>query len=774
MKKFLFLNATMATLMAGAAPLQSSPQLLSAKDVACEVSVKSVSPLNGANTRKFKSLNKAVGLAKTMPLHKTLPNGALKAKAASALPEGVVFQDSFEGWDGKTLPWTPEGWTIESKSSSTSGWEPQAEMPYASVYPVDGETMMAISYDIDSKPQDEWLISPSFTVGDNNQLKFYAYIVPMWLFNMDNYDWDINDFVGAREVICTLKILVKEEDATDWAEIWDASTEWLDVPSGDMFNANPNGLEEHVVSMADYAGKTIQIAFQYVGKDGDTMLVDMVSVGLPALEDVQYDNPLEMLYFGLSNAWSYLDSSVAMMPADAEITWTNLSDIPQASFEWQYMDPATAEWTTGEGDELTLKYLSDYTEGALNLTWYNSPKLCASAPGASSVTVDKQYLFQAGGKPECIDKKNGVTYSYGLSPMSIAEHGFGVVTKEAEFGSPSTPIFGYDSNTDAWWLNYTYNGDLSDAFETDHVYIHGIANRLITGSSPLVIDGIGAYAYGQISADAEFTMEIIELDPDGAPLIDQPVATAKLKGSDVGVGEVGMQSHLSLNFKFETPVVIEPGDNDHLVILTGFHDPENVTYFGPRQSVIPFNHSNIIGWIWKKIKIQGAEDYRDSFTGLYQYESEYGMCHNAFSFNLDAYYPWLKATETDIVVPNDGTPVEVALNSYYDGKDLTIDAPAGVTATVEGRYQNCKLVITHDNTDVIADGKLTISAPGVKQVFSISEQSGVNSIACDKVTGAAPVAAYTITGQPVALDQAVEGVYVVKYSDGSVAKVAVK
>lgn len=774
MKKFLFLSATMATLMAGAAPLQSSPQQLSAKDIACEVSVKSVSTLKGVNKRKFKSINKAAGLTKTMPLHKFLPKGALKAKASSALPEGVVFQDSFEGWDGMTLPWTPEGWTIESKSQSTSGWEPQTELSYASIYPVDGETMMAISYDVDSKHQDEWLISPSFTVEENNELKFYAYITPMWLFNMDNFDWDVEEFVGEREVICTLKILVKEDGATEWNEIWDASTEWLDVAGSELFNVSPNGLEEQIVSMADYAGKSVQIAFQYVGKDGDTMLIDMVSVGLPSLDGVQYDNPLEMLYFGTADDsidWYYLKPSVAMMPADAEITWTNLTDIPQASFEWQYMDPATSEWTTSESDELTLKYLSDYTEGASNLTWYKSPKLFASAPGALSVTFDNNYEFQAGGKPEQI--KEGVTYSYGLSPMSVAEHGFGVVTMDAEPGSPSTPIFGYDSNTDEWWLNYTYNGDLSEVFDTDHVYVRGIANRLITGSSPLVIEGIRTYAYGQISADAEFTMEIIELDTYGSPLLDQPVATAKLKGSDLGDLEEGMQN-LFFNFKFETPVIINPGDNDHLVMLTGFHDPENVTYFAPCQSVYPFSHNNIVGWIFKEIKIQGAEDYRESYTPLFYYESTYGMCHNAFCFNLDAYYPWLLTSETKIAVPTDGTPVEVALNSYYDGKDLTIDAPAGVVATIEGRYSNCKLVLSHDNTDVLVEGKLTISAPGVKKEIAISEQLGVNTIVGDKVAGATPVAAYTVTGQPIALDQAVAGVYLVKYSDGSVAKIAVK
>lgn len=772
MKKFLFLSATMATFMAGAAPLQSSPQQLSAMDVASEVSVKTVSLRKGGNVRKLKSIDKTVGLAKTMPLQKNLPIGARKAKAASALPEGIVFQESFEGWDGETLPWAPEGWTIESKSSSSSGWEPDGALSGYGIYPADGETMMAISYDIDSKSQDEWLISPSFTVEENNELKFYAYIHPMWLFNMDDFDWDNYDFVGEREVICTMKILVKEDGATDWTEIWDASTEWLDVPAKDVLNSGPAGLQEYVIPMNDYAGKTINIAFQYVGKDGDTMFLDMVSVGLPSLEGVKYDDPLEMLYFGMSEEFISLGSSIAVMPADAEITWTNLSDIPQASFEWQYDDPATAELTTGEGDELTLRYLSKYTEGATHMQWFNSPKLYASAPGTTAVTYENKYEFQAGGKPEIT--VDGVTESYGLSPMSVAEHGYGIVTKDAEFGQPSTPIFGYDSNTDAWWLNYTYNGDLSEVFETDHVYVHGIANRLITGSSPMVIDGIRAFAYGQISADAEFTMEIIELDDLSAPILDSPVATAKLKGSEVTVVEAGMQNHLILNFKFETPFVLEPGDSDHLIMLTGFHDPENVTYFAPRQSLLQFNHSKIIAWIWKEIKIQGAEDYRSSFTPLFQYESEYGMCHNAFCFNLDAYYPWLQSAATEVAIYDDGTPVEVALNSYYDGKDLTIEAPAGVVATVEGRYDNCKLVLSHDNTDVIAEGKLTISAPGVKQEIDITEQSGINTVVGDKVAGATPVAAYTVTGQPVTLDQAVEGVYIVKYSDGSVAKVAVK
>lgn len=775
MKKAITLCASMAVglSMFGEAPQLSPVHVENCQSRLLEATVKTASMAH--NKRTIKSQAKQTGTEVRTQLQSTLPSVPQKVHfSRAALVEGLSLYESFEGWDGATMPWLPEGWTLDSKSgrqgTDYTTWTPSTAIPSYGLYPADGDYMMGVSYD-DGVPQDEWLVSPQFEVGEGNELQFYAYFSPIFLFSQDNVDWDAEDFVGERQVACTMKVLVRESGG-EWVEIWDAADEWMDASFTDLLYGTPTGLEKFVVSMEAYAGKTVQIAFQYVGTDGDTMFLDATSVGLPALDGVVYDNPMEVLYWGVDDTWSYF-AGIVQYPA-APLTWYNFCEIPSASFSWHYQDPATTEWVeTQGGGELTVGYLSDavVTEvnGDSHPQWFDAPVLSASAPGALSTAYQDNYVFQAGGKP--VYTENGVDYEYPLVPFSVEDHGLGIVTKDAEFGSPSTPIFGYDSNADAWWLNYTYNGDMEDAAESDHVYVEAIMNRLIVGSGPMVITGVNVLGKGQITDDAEFKIEIISLDDDGVPMVETPLAVAYCKGSGVAVREGGMQNYLSVPFTFEAPVVLAPGDNDCMVRFSGFHDPDNVSYFAPYQSLLPFSHMNIIGWLDKQIKIQGSTEYRRTYNPTFYYESEYGMCHTAFAIQYAAYHPWLTADVDEVVVG--ASPVEISLNSYYDGADLTIEAPAGVSATVTGRYGDCKLVVSHTAEGVVADGELTISAPGVQKVFAVSEHSGIESVAGGCVDRT-PVSAYSVTGQAVDLDQAVRGVYVVKYSDGTASKVYVK
>lgn len=794
MKKILLLGASTVMTAAIAAPLlpgqlqvgNGSEKVIEAKVKPVVAQGHKVAPGLSLSTadaagRKLKSVKSTLGMTKINPVMKTKAP-VRRVGAPATLPEGISFMESFEGWDGETLPWTPEGWTLDSKTGQTgvedTTWGPCGAQALFGVYPADGETMMSVSFyqgeDAD-KPQDEWLVSPSLTVGENEQLKFFSYIDPLFLFSLDNFDFDNYEFVGDRQVTYTLKVLVKEENA-DWQEIWDASTEWLDVDVMDMLYASPSGLQEYIIPLTSFEGKTVQIAFQFVGKDANTLFLDMVTVGLPQLDGVAYEDPAETLYWGFdrSEGWRSLNASIAQYPVYAPVTWVNTTEIDGASFQWEYCDPVTAEWITSDEDNLTVTYIPDYSsEASTRNNWFYAPRLNASAPGATSASFQSPYtFFQAGGKPERLI--SGELMDFGLVPFDSNIHGLGFIAMEADFGQPSTPIFGYDSNSDAWWLNYTFNGDTSEASESDHVYVDAIMNYLVPGTAPMVITGANVLAKGQISDEAEFKLEIIALDDDGVPMMETPVASAVCKGEDVLVAESGMQNFLNVIFDFETPVVINPGDNGYMARFSGFHDPENIEYFAPMQSVIPFTHMNALAWLDKCIKIQGATEYRHSYTPTFYHESEYGMCHNAFAINLSAYHPWLVAETEEIAVPADGTTVEVPLDSYYDGADLTVEAPAGVTATVTGRYGECKLVVSHNDADVVAEGVLTVAGPGVKKVFTVSETSGVEGVGVDKATQGEVVAAFTVTGQPVSLDKAAAGVYVVKYSDGSARKISVK
>lgn len=806
MKKILLLGAAAA--MAGAVcagPAVGQPQVIKGTEVAVKAALKSAKPLPGArkvapglmlsdqvegNGRVVKKMESRLGMNRIQPANPALARlskGANSAvKASARISEGMSFEESFEGWDGETLPWYPEGWSLHSKTGQTgvenTTWGPSAAQPFLGIYPSDGDVMMAVSFNQDDPTalQDEWLVSPVIAVKENELLKFHTWIDPFWLFSLDNFDWDLYDWVGERQVTFTLKVLVKEENA-DWVEVWDATTPWLDTDVMTLLSSKPAELEAKTVSLAEFVGKKVQIAFQFVGKDANTIFLDEVSVGLPELEGVIYDDPAETLYWGFDRTagWRALNGAIAQYPVYAPLTWINQTYADGATYSWEYCDPETTEWMTSDDEELTVTYVPDYsTEASTRNNWFYAPRLHASAPGATQATYQAPYAyFQAGGKPERnVNTELGQELvDFGLVPFTRDIQGLGFVAEEVDFGQAATPIFGYDENVDAWWLNHTYNGDLEDAFESDHVYVEAIMNYIFPGTAPMVITGANVLAKGQIKDAAEFKLEIIALGEDGVPDMENPMVSATCVGENVLQAEGGVQNYLNVIFDFDTPVVIEPESNGYMVRFSGFHDPDNITYFAPMQSMIPFTHSNVIGWLDKFIKVQGADNYRRSYTPTYYYESEYGMCHTAFAINFSAYHPWLETPDgNEIEISHDGTAVEVPLDSYHPASALTVEAPAGVTAKVSGRYGTAKLIVSHDDTEVIAEGHLTVSGPGVKKVFTVTQSAGINGVSVDKANGATPVAAYTVTGQPVSLDEAVNGVYVVKYSDGTAAKVAVK
>ena len=164
----------------------------------------------------------------------------------------------------------------------------------------------------------------------------------------------------------------------------------------------------------------------------------------------------------------------------------------------------------------------------------------------------------------------------------------------------------------------------------------------------------------------------------------------------------------------------------------------------------------------------------DSFIPLTYRDADdnyHDMC-SAFSFGLNAEYPWLTTETEKIELPGDGTPVKVALGSYYDGSKLSVEVPAGVTASVKGRYDNCELTLSHNAAEVIAEGDVVVKAPGVRVSIPLTQSAGISDITVSEnaeITGV-----YDLSGRRISKADAKSGIYVVKYSDGSVRKVAVK
>ena len=68
--------------------------------------------------------------------------------------------------------------------------------------------------------KDEWLITPEVTLTDYPNLYYYAYVSPVFLFNLDNVDWDTFEFTK-KEVAANLEVLVKASDETEWTVVKD-------------------------------------------------------------------------------------------------------------------------------------------------------------------------------------------------------------------------------------------------------------------------------------------------------------------------------------------------------------------------------------------------------------------------------------------------------------------------------------------------------------------------------------------------------------------------
>lgn len=710
----------------------------------------------------------------------------LRRSAAATAEDEFKFFESFEGWDGTTQNWAPEGWEIQSKGDPTlkytEKWGTDKGNPNLPTLP-DGTCAAMISYA--QVPQDEWLITPSIAIDANEKLGFWLYANPGYIFDLSLIDWT-NDVFKEYAVVYDVEVLVKPEDG-EWTTAWKLSDEYNGMAPSEISRITPN-MQAYLVSLNEYAGKNVQFAFRYVGTDGDTVMLDLVTIGLASFENAGYILPFETLFngYGRQAGWDAMTVSIAYYPVGTPITWYNRDyvdpDMTGApTYTWSYRNPETHEWESGHANEseLTLTYNPDYTDIRTSINnWYEPPVLS----GVTSSTTPGDYKapharFQAGGAPEFIlmseEGEMQDILSMSLLPFDINSEGSTfIVIDDPEIGDPAIPIFGYNDHCDAHWLNYTLNGH--DKSEGDDVRLTSIMNYLYPAGAPLVVNGVHVLGIGQVPENAaiEFKIEIVPLNDEGVPEMENPVASATCTAADLIRYDFGTNQLLTIPFDFSAPAVIDDSHVGYMVRFSGFHNPE-ITYFAPLQSQMPHPDYMAFGWIEKEIKID-SEIYRSSYTPIAYVEGEYGPCYNAFAMNLSAFYPWLETETEEVTLPADGSPVTVKLGSYYDGSQLDFSTIAGLEASAEGRYGNCTLTLARNDAAVNPEGTLSITAPGVKKEIKISSETGsIQGIASD-IDNATPIEAFTPDGKRINPANTASGIVFIRYSDGSVRKTVAK
>lgn len=214
----------------------------------------------------------------------------------------TLLYEDFEAWDGETSAWLPDGWskqcTNDEQAAMEDGrftWHVDAKRPQQTIpNAIEGSKFAIVYYanttDENGKKvdlaQDEWLISPAVRLGEDARLDFYLGYSPLFLFdlNNENVNWGAMDFVN-RKPSTTLKVMLRA-DGGEWQEIYDVYNEWAEESFSTLFNSCfDSNYHPVALSLADYAGKEVQVAFRFVGKFGNTMEIDAVRISGKA-EDV--------------------------------------------------------------------------------------------------------------------------------------------------------------------------------------------------------------------------------------------------------------------------------------------------------------------------------------------------------------------------------------------------------------------------------------------------------------------------------------------------------
>ena len=705
---------------------------------------------------------------------KSIKPSLRRAPAKASAPQGFSLFESFEGGAGlegeAQKQWLPEGWSQKFMvgESAATQWYPVTNNEYTVAAP-DGNVFLCIDYS--PLEADQWLITPEVEVAKDEQLSFYSYVSPFFCFDRDNgcVDWDSYTFLK-YDIISDVEVLA-QADGGEWTKIYSHAEKYVGMSYEDMAYFLEN-LTKKTVDLDEFEGKKVRFAFRYYGTDANSAYLDAVGVGMPPVEGLSYMPDMSALYWGYDRTadWVGMTVDYAAYPVLSDINWFNMSEAEDATFTWHYTDPVTHEEATSDDqDMLTLVYRPDYT---VDVNSYPVPVLEANAPAHTAGMFSENIAgMQAGGKAvyteEVVDWWTGestyTNYEFGLLPFAPNKDGVSISLIDApSVGDMGLPVFGYNSNSDRYWLLYTLNGN--EPGPEDDVRLTAIMNYMGAPSSPIVVTGSHVLAQGRITDKAEFTLRIVALDEEGVPDMAHPLASAVCKGSDVVVTtNTGTSKDMfNIPFDFDKPLVLDDSYQAYMVVFSGFRSPE-VDFFAPVQSDLP-NDFMCHGWLVKEIKVDN-DQYVESYSPIARQEGYYGPMYNAFAIHVDGYYPWIENEVSSVELGSE--PVEVKIPGYYNAADLTVEAPAGVVAKAEGDKGECVLKLSAQGD--AQDGKVVVKAPGVETSIAVASagSQGVNSVVGDN---AVPVASYGIDGRRLSDDSEARGVRIVKYSDGSVRK----
>ncbi|MDR1122008.1 MAG: T9SS type A sorting domain-containing protein [Dysgonamonadaceae bacterium] len=314
------------------------------------------------------------------------------------IPPSTLFE-SFEDYDSTQI-WLPENWTWESKTGIQRNnpdyitWFTSSD--FLDVRPSDGKYSEWINFSIEQL-QDEWLISPSFVPQAHDTLFFDANFSPFWmLLNMETLKIDF------EHPASLLQAMISTDDGKNWTSLWLAIDAYRDYDYDELMEYFlESEWHEIKITLEEYVGQTVKIAFRYEGLFGDNNGLDRISVSrerpftskAPA---ASYDIPEGFFMTGLTPEGNGV-TGVMFAPAYLPVVWRNTS-FDAKQFHWEM--PTVFEmgsYISSEENPME-RYIQDgYYFPVLTVNWEDKVSEPYSWSGEATDLSYGKAVFFAGG-----------------------------------------------------------------------------------------------------------------------------------------------------------------------------------------------------------------------------------------------------------------------------------------------------------------------------------------------------------------------------------------
>lgn len=701
--------------------------------------------------------------------------------AATYEASDTIFWESFEKWDGQTMPYIPtepNNWVTKSAISDMTPYLTNGSCPTWTVYQGDGyyvpyatsgDLMLVCMYGEEiygadgasviapAPQQDEWIVSPVInSIEGTNYLSFDICYSPYNTHSFVENDEPVFDMSRTSydvEVLVTTSTRSASFDADKYTSVYKLSTEVdKEIAATDMNDDAAVGQLlymrwHHIqIPLSEFDGENIRVAFRYTGSKGGSVLIDGIRVS-DLLPVALFDRPEGSFYLGYSAESALLQAPVVLMPAYTPSVWTNYSNDDSKSFAWRYSVNGESGTSTERDLVMPASKPSDFV---------NWPTLQAN----SGLRADEY-----NGGPYAMVKAGGDAAMNLGEPVGVINFMLGNFnpTKLNWYAGIGTTGSAFGTGGEGFWA------EMSDNFYRKVV---GIANVFETPAAPYVFSQVvqSFDDYLNFGSPVVCTVyAVTELEDGGLQIEDKVIAqTTEVKVNPANGGGY------TIVFDFGTPIVV---DSPIAISIDGF---DNDMVLSAKPLAQAFNHDSDKGFGFVLLRTANGGVSWVEVAGALNSLNTAGNMQMSFCMGMNATFPYIHSNSGDVfVVANDGDEKSFDLDTYWNPNGAgegAFDPQWKVTCSE--KWVNAKTVVDEENRKVSlvveadmlpsnVDGRyatVTVEALACKETITVLQGSaitGIDGIANDdrfsNIDGT-----YTISGQRVNSADARHGLFIEK------------